>query len=142
MTDIRKFAVKQYARLVLVDGNGDKMYSDSGKEMAINLYGPGSKQYAKAHADQNNRFTDRLKKKGKADQTAEQLAAEKATFLADCTHSFENIAYDELQGRALHEAVYADYSIGFIAEQANQFFGDWANFTNPSMQSANSISGS
>ena len=34
-----------------------------------------------------------------------------------------------LQGEALHLAVYADKTIGFIAEQVGAHLGNWANFT-------------
>ena len=126
--DIRKFSVSPTARLVLRDASDEVMLTDDGKEIAVNLFGPGSKQFAKAHAAQQNRMFDKLKRKGKADQTAEQKAAEAAELLTDCTDSWENMDYDGLSGTALSKAVYADQSIGFIADQAAKFLGDWANF--------------
>ena len=130
MADIRKFSVSPTARLHLRDASDDLMYADDAKTIAIavNLYGPGSKPYAKAQSAQQNRMIDKLKRKGKTDQTAEQRAAEASEFLADCTHSFENLDYDDLQGIALFKAVYADISIGFIPDQITKFMGDWSNF--------------
>lgn len=128
--DIKKFAVTPTSKLHLRDANDELMYSEDTKlPMCVNLYGPGSKQYARAQAAQNNRLLDKLKRKGKSDQTAEQRASESAEFLSDCTESFENLEYDTLTGRALWIAIYADVSIGFIADQVAKHINDWANFT-------------
>ena len=132
--DIKKFAVNPTARLALRDANDVLMLAENGQEVAVNVYGPGSKQYAAAQAAQQNRLMDSLKRKGKTDKTAEQNAAESAEFLADCTASFENLEYDALTGDALSRAVYSDITIGFIAGQIGKFLGDWANFTKASPQ--------
>ena len=105
---------------------------DKNKPMRIKLYGPGSKQYAKVQAANNNKLFTRLKKKGKEDQSAEDQAQEGADKLAALTHSFENISYDDLAGEALHKAVYLDETIGFIPAQVNSHLNDWANFTKTS----------
>ena len=135
--DIKKFAVEPTGRLHLRDAADELMFADDkqSKPIAVNLYGPGSKQYAKAQAAQSNRMLDKLKRKGKTEQTAEQRAAESAEFLADCTASFENLEYDALTGTALAVAVYSDQSIGFIADQVAKFIGDWSNFTKGSAKS-------
>ena len=132
--DIRKFAVEATSRLVLRDAN-DEVMTDGGKEAAVNVYGPGSKQFAKAQSLQNNRFVARLKKKGSADQSADQKTAEQAEFHADITESFENVEVDGLKGRALALAIYSDVSIGFISDQVAKHVGDWANFTKGSDKS-------
>jgi len=137
--DIRKFAVEETAVLHLKDANDELMYAegadgkpDTSKPMRIKLYGPGSKKYAKVQAANNNKLFTRLKKKGKEDQSAEDKAQESADTLTALTHSFENIDYDALTGEALHQAVYLDTSIGFIATQVNAHLNDWANFTKAS----------
>ena len=128
--DIRKFAVEETGALDLVSASDEPLIGDDGQPMVIVLYGPGSKAYAKAQAAQQNRMIDKLKKKGKSDQTAEEKVREQAEFLAGCTQEFSaNISYDDLKGDALHRAVYADTSVGFIAEQVSKFLGDWSNFT-------------
>lgn len=133
--DIRKFKVNQTARLVLNDAKGNPMVGDDGKEVAVIVHGPASKQFAKARQAQSNRAIDKFKTKGKSDQTPEQTAKETAEFLADCTESFENLDYDGLAGDDLAMAVYMDASIGFVAEQINKHIGDWANFLPPSTKS-------
>lgn len=127
--DIRKFAVKQTARLVLLDANDKPMVTDDGKECAVNLYSPASKEFAKAQAAQQNRLLDKLRNKSKSDSTPEQNAKEKAEYLSDCTLSFENVELDKLQGRDLFYAIYSDNSIGFVADQVGKFLGEWGNFT-------------
>jgi len=135
--DIKQFAVTQTSRLHLRDAADELMYADGdqAKPIAVNLYGPGSKQFARAQAAQQNRMVDKLKRRGKAEQTAEQIASEKAEFLADCTAGFENMEYDVLTGADLARAVYADTSIGFIADQAAKHIGDWGNFSKASATS-------
>lgn len=126
--DIRTKAVQPTGRIELRDANDELMAG-----VAVNVYGPGSKQYAAAQSRQQNRMIDKLKSKGKTDQTAEQKAAETAEFLADITVGFENLEYDGKEGRALALAVYSDVTIGFIADQVAKFVGDWANFTKASV---------
>lgn len=145
--DIRKFAVEPTTTLHLRDANDEPMYvvDEAGvpnlnKPIRVRLYGPGSKQYARAQAQQANRMVDKLKRKGKTDQTAEQRAEETADFLTGCTQSFENLEYDNLEGAALARAVYMDSSIGFIAEQVSKHLGDWGNFTKTSTTNSPSTS--
>ena len=102
----------------------------------MTVYGPGSKPYARAQAIKQNRMIDKLRRKGKTEETAEQKTREQAEFLADCTKEFSaNIEYDGLAGGELFKAVYADTSIGFIAEQVGKHLEDWANFSKPSTKS-------
>jgi hypothetical protein len=131
--DIRTKAVSATGRLHLRDAAEELLYTTepTPREVAVNVYGPGSKQYAKAQAAQQNRAVDMLKRKGKTDQTAEQRRRENAEFLADCTESFENLEYDGLTGRELALAVYSDPTIGFIADQVAKHIGDWSNFSKP-----------
>jgi len=132
--DIRKFSAEPTGRLHLRDAADELMYADDKKTkpIAVNLYGPASKQYARAQAEQSNRLMDGLKQKGKSNKTAEQTRADNAKFLADCTASFEHLEYDTLTGEALAVAVYSDLGLGFIADQVAKFIGDWANFTKAS----------
>ena len=128
--DIRKFAVEETSELALLDAADKPLVDDTGAPVVVTLYGPGSRAYAAAQAAQQNRMIDKLKSKGKSTQTAEEKAREQAEFLAACTASFSpNLEYDGLAGAALYKAVYADTSIGFIAEQVGKFLGDWANFS-------------
>lgn len=133
MSDVRRFAVEETGVLELRDAGDEPMIGDDTQPMTITLYGPGSKQYAKAQAAQQNRMIDKLKRKGKTDQTADEKSREQADFLAGCTKGFSsNITYEELKGDALFKAVYSDSTIGFIAEQTGRFLQEWGNFKKPS----------
>jgi hypothetical protein len=134
MKDIRKFAVEPTTTIELLDAANEPMFADdeNTKRCKVEIYGPGTKQYAKAQAAESNRMINKLKTKGKAKQTAEEIAEERAEFLKDVTKSFTNIAYDDLEGEALFKAVYLDRTIGFIADQVRENLGDWANFTKSS----------
>lgn len=134
MKDIRKFAVEPTTTIELLDASNEPMFADDENTLRckVEIYGPGTKQYAKAQAAENNRMLNKLKAKGKAKQTAEEITEERAEFLKDVTKSFTNIAYDDLQGEELFKAVYLDRTIGFIADQVRENLGDWANFTKSS----------
>lgn len=143
--DIRKIAVEPTTVLHLRDAADNLLYEkkadpadpsklidDLDKPVTITLHGPGSKAYAKAAAARHNRSVATLKRKGKVDQSAEQIAADNAEFFTDCTAAMTNIELDGLQGEALYKAVYKEESLGFIVEQVNKHLSDWANFTNGS----------
>ncbi len=133
--DIKKFAVEPTKRLHLRDAADQLMYADEAKTlpMAVNLYGPGSKEHARARSAQSNRMVDKLKRKGKMEQTAEQSAAETAEFLSGCTASWENVEYGKItETNAVSMAVYSDEAIGFIADQVSKELNEWSNFTKPS----------
>ncbi len=137
MKDIKSFAVEPTSTIALLDASSDPLFADDEKKLRckIEVYGPGTRQYAKANAAENNRMLNRLKAKGKAKQTAEEIDEERAEFLKDVTKSFTNIEYDGLEGEALFKAVYLDRTIGFIADQVKEHLGDWANFTKASSKS-------
>jgi len=134
--DIRKFAVEPTSKLHLRDANDQLMFADEAGTLpiAVSLYGPGSKQYARAQAAQSNRMLEKLKRKGKVDQSADDKTKEQAEFLSACTAGWENIEYEQLSGEALSMAIYSDISIGFIADQVAKHLGDWANFTKKSTE--------
>jgi hypothetical protein len=142
MSDIRKFAVEETSVIELRSASDEPMVGDDGKPMTWTVYGPGSKPYAKAQAAQQNRMIDKLKRKGKTDETADEKMRDQAEFLAGCTKECSsNIEYDGLQGEAMHRAVLSDRSIGFIAEQVGRHLGEWGNFSKPSTTTSASTSG-
>ena len=140
--DIRKFAVEETGVLELRDASGEPMVGEDGKPMTITGYGPGSSQYANAQAMQQNRMIDKLKGRGKTEQSAAEKLREQADFLAGCTKEFSsNIEMDDLKGDALFKAVYSEKRIGFIAENFGKWLGDWGNFSKPSTTTSASTSG-
>jgi len=133
--DIRKLAVEPTKKLHLRDASDQLIYADEEKTLpvSVNLFGPGSKQYVRAKAAQSNRLMEKLKRKGKLDQTAEQNASETAEFLSACVESWENIEYGTVtETESLSMAIFSDESIGFIADQVSKELNEWSNFTKPS----------
>jgi len=136
--NLKKYALQALSVLHLRDGNDDPMYADGphgkpdlDRPMRVHLYGPGTRQFAAARAEQSNRTMDRVKRKGKSDLSAEDQIKETATFLARCTARMENVEYDGLADNALHMAVYADLELCFIPAQIDKYISDTANFTAP-----------
>lgn len=134
--NIKKFAVSPTSRLHLRNASDELMYADGAdgqpdltKPMAVILYGPGSKQYQTAQAANANKMVERLRRKGKVEQTAQERAAEQAEWLCSCTQGFENVEYGDLTGDAMARAIYTDPEIGFIADQVAKHVQDWGNFT-------------
>jgi hypothetical protein len=128
---------------VLLYKLGEDGKPDKSKPVGITLYGPGTKQHQKASAEKHLRTIERMRRKGgKLKQTAAEMREDDAEFLTAVTASFHNIERDELQGEALYRATYEDLEIGFIAEQANAFVGDWANFPQGSTKPSPSTSAS
>ncbi len=138
MFDITKLAATETSIVELVGGDDAPLFDDKGKRLTITVYGPGTKGYRRAQQRQQNQLMDKIKKRGKMDQTAEEKLAEQADFLAACTVSFNGFAYppaDGLEGQELFRKAYADPSIGFIAAQVAAHINDWANFTKSSAES-------
>ena len=138
MFDITTLAATDTSTVELVGGDDAPLFDDKGKRLSITVYGPGSKVYQRAQARQQNQLMDKIKKRGKMDQSAEEKLAEQADFLAACTVSFNAFAYppaEGLEGQELFRKAYADPSIGFIATQVAAHINDWANFMTSSGQS-------
>lgn len=132
MFDISSIEVAETTDVHLRDPEGELIYTPDGKPVTVTIYGPGSKPFAKAQAAQQNKALERLKKKGKFEQSADERAAEKAEFLASCTKSFNNFTYKGMEGREQFVAFYADQTRGFLVDQIDKEMGDWANFTGKS----------
>ena len=148
MSDIKKYKVALTGRLLLKGADGETMYAegadgepDKKKPMAVNLYSPGSKQYANANNKRQNHQVDLLKNKGPTKESTDAARRESAEYLAACTESFENVDYDGLTGRDLAIAVYSDIEIGFVADQVAAYLRDWGNFLKPSTTISASTSG-
>jgi hypothetical protein len=137
MFDITTLAATDTSTVELVGGDDSPLFDDKGKRLSITVYGPGSKVYQRAQARQQNQLMDKIKKRGKMDQSAEEKLAEQADFLAACTVSFNGFTYppaEGIEGADHFRKAYADPSIGFIAAQVAAHINDWANFTKSSAE--------
>lgn len=132
MFDITTQAVNDLAAIHLKDASGEHMYHE-GKKVEILLYSPGSPQAAQVEARQTARAIKRMQDNdGKISVAAPDVRdAEQAEDLAAITAGFRNFGYPpagEKQGQELYAALYADKSLGFIANQVMKAFRDWGNF--------------
>lgn len=142
MSNIRNRAVAETKIFELLDSSDEPMIGDDELPQTVELYGPGSKQYAKARGDQNNRLVARLQDKKVKNMTAEEQQEEHARFLSDCTKAFSpNVNYipegaeQSLAGDEMKMAIYKDTGIGFIADFVTSRLGKWGNFTKASTKS-------
>lgn len=131
---ISKLAVAATAFLHLKDPDGAHLYDD-GKPVGIDLYGPGSPQFAQTEERQSARAIKRMQDNDNKISLVpiEQRRAEASEDLADLTLAFHNIDYDgadgaPLSGRALYVAVYSEPTLGWIKEQVLKTVGDWGKF--------------
>lgn len=114
----------------------DDVYLYEGEEpVGIDLFGPGSPEYARIEERQGGRVVKRMSDNDNrlSHVPIETQRAERAEDLASLTAGFRHIEHDDengapLAGTALFTAVYADPTLGWIAKQVTKFVGDWGKF--------------
>lgn len=136
--DIRTLAISNTADMPVRDAAGEKQFDADGNPCSITLFSPGTKKYNSAMHARNTRNSERVMQKmqGKADgkQSADDAIEERAEFLASVTSSFNNFGIEGLAGYDLCRAVYSDLEIGHIADGAEKFLAERANFMRPCMK--------
>lgn len=144
MFDITSKRTVDTGTVELLNPDMTPMIGDGGRQCSIDVYGPGSSQYAKAEARRSQANVERMKRKGiKSLPTAEEAHALQAQFLADITRGLNNFTYPvegDADDKKRFRALYMDRSLGYIAEQVQTYVGDWENFTRSSETSSNSSS--
>jgi len=142
MFDLASIAVVDTSILHLKGPDDELLYFVEGEgvrhPVRAVLYGPGSKQYNTAQSARQSKAIARLQKKGSATASTGEQNADQVDFLTAITVRFENLVYSKAPGatgEALHRAIYADPTVGFIGEQVAKHTGDWANFTKGSATS-------
>lgn len=138
--NLSKYEMDESGVLHLKDAADELMYADGedgkpdqSKPMRIHLWGPGSKQYARASNARANHHIDLLKAKGKVKESADEAAKSNAQFLAGCTKGFENIEGEP--GQSVEDiaiAIYSNQRLSFIRDQVAVFIGETQNFTRSS----------
>lgn len=143
MSSLKKFEMVETSVLHLKDAGDALMYADGengepdeSKPMRVHLFGPGSKQYARAVNARANRQVDLLKSKGKTKESADEAIRSNAEFLTACTQSFENIDGDDGEtGESLAMSIYTNQRLSFIRDQVATFLQETSNFATPSRKS-------
>lgn len=146
MSSMSKRELQDVSILHLLDAEDELMYADGPdgepdlkRPQRIHLYGPGTKQFARAQAERNNRNMERLQRKGKLKMTADETIQERADFLTSVTKSMDNIdSSNGHTGEDLFMEIYMNPKLSYIADQAELHAKNTANFKPPS--TANSVS--
>jgi hypothetical protein len=134
--DISTIEVSDTFDVEIIDTRSGDPMIHNGKVLSVTVYGPASAKFKAAQAVANAKAMKRFRSKGKADKTAEEEAADTASFLSAITASLNNFNYkQQTEGREVFRALYTDPKMGFITEQVNTAAGDWANFTTASSTS-------
>jgi hypothetical protein len=135
MYDITQQAAVDTTAIHIKGLDGEHLYADANREQPVRIviYGPGSKAYAAVEARQTNRSLKRMQDNDGKPSVAspEQRLIEQAEDLADITVAFENLGYPPAggkQGKELFQALYADPTLGNIAQQVLKGVKDWGNF--------------
>ncbi len=141
MSALQKYEMVDVGILHIRDAEDELMYADGpdgkpdeSKPMRIHLYGPGSKQQAKAQTRYKNSLVAKMARKGgKVKLTADEERELDAQFLADVTKQFDNMgdlvpAGQDLAGEDLYLAVYGNQKLTFIPQQAQLYARDTSNF--------------
>ena len=150
MSTLKQFEMQEIGIVHLRDASDALMYAtgpdgepDPSKPIRAHMYGPGSKQYARALSAKAARWLKFRERKGKADQSAEEKALDQTEFLVACTKMIENAESDTGDtGEAFFAEVYANDKLSFIRDQVSAFANDTANFTSGSTKGSPPSSGS
>lgn len=123
--DTTDLEVEDTTIVELDDKHGNELIKD-GQRCSITLWGPGTKEFARAKAEAKIRAMKTIRHK-KADPEGD--AASTASFLASITVSFNNFGLTQAdQTRQAFREFYLNPKVGYITTKVDESAGDWANF--------------
>lgn len=132
VADFSAFFLEETARLELELPTGEPMLH-GGKPVAVNLYGPATKQFVKARtAMEKDASNNIMRAMGNArnKKTDDDNAESDAKYLVAVTADFENFPYP---GGA--DAIYREPRLKYIANQVRAHLNDLGNFFKESRKS-------
>lgn len=129
--DLRTLSIGETANMPVRDATGDPQFDADNQPITITLYGPGTKKFQRAkHAleeRKNARTFARMQGNGDK-QSADDKIQERAEFLASVTVSINGASVGDKTGHEAFKALYADITLGHIADDADKFLADRGNF--------------
>lgn len=143
MSSLTKQELADVFVLHLKDAADELMYAagsdgepDRTKPQRVHIYGPGTKQGARAQAERNGRTIERMQRKGKMKMSADETMQDRAEYAAAVTKSFENIDSDKgATGDDLFMEVYLNPKLVHLVEQVEAGARSYANFSKASTAS-------
>lgn len=133
---IAMLAVVSTAFLHLKGPDGTYLYEGT-EPVGIDVFGPGSPEFAKVEERQSSRaakrYEDNDRKISLSLGSIEERRTESAQDLVALTAGFRHIEHESadgkpLAGAELYLAVYADPALGWIKGQVTKFVDDWGKF--------------
>lgn len=124
--DIKSLAIASTGTMPIRDVDGEIQYNDKGEELSITFHSPGTREFAQAKHEHEEKLGARLLRMqgGKGEKSdPDQDLKSIATFLAKVTVSLNGFKYD-----GGPKALYEDRELGHITEAANKFLGERGNF--------------
>jgi hypothetical protein len=129
--DVSFFEARDTATLQVLTVRGQPLLGDGGRPVTIEMYGPGSEQYAAASAAVSTAVQARtfaaIRGKGEAEAEAAVREATVAK-LAACTKAIHHFPVEPA-------ALYSNRRLSWITDQAARFVEDWSHFLPGSNQS-------
>ena len=130
---IKRLAIAATGIFMVRDVAG-KLVEDESGPWSITVHSPGTKEFQKAKHAYDEKRSDTLAAimgRGESKRTPEDDAKDVAEFLAAVTISTNNFDYEGQRGHEAYKKMYADPSIGHVADELNKFLGNRANFLPP-----------
>ncbi|HEX7856090.1 MAG TPA: hypothetical protein VF503_20610 [Sphingobium sp.] len=126
---IATLAVALVGFLHLKGPDGAFLY-DEGEPVGIDMFGPGSQEFAQIEELQTSRALKRMQDNDGQPSLASvsDRRVQEAQDLTALTSGFRHIEHGDLAGVALFNAVYSDPKLGWIKEQALKHVRDWGKF--------------
>lgn len=135
-----KYEMKEVSELHLRDAADELMYADGqdgepdlSRPVRAHVYGPGTKQFAKAQTASNNRRVAKMQRKGKAELSPDEELQDRVEFAVGVTRALENVESDHgAVGEDLFREVYGNLKLSFMRDQIEAHARNTANFTQSS----------
>lgn len=130
--DLSQFEASDTGVLEVQNQKDDGPLLFNGQPVTIELYGPGSEQYAKAQAKIESAGQMRLfaAARGKAKDAAAEARRDQIEKLVACTKAINNFP---VPGGAAK--LYENRKLGYITNQVSKYLEDWGNFLSPASKS-------
>ena len=138
MFDIKSLGMTSTGTMPIRDLDGDIQYNDKGEELSITFHSPGTREFAQAKHEHEEKLGARLLRmqNNKSDKTdPDQDLKSIATFLAKVTISLNGFKYE-----GGPKALYEDRELKHITDAANKYLGELGNFKRDSAKASSNTS--